>query len=770
MSVHPQGEIAMAKKRLPEQEYRILTKAWPEGVLITDEHGTLTYVNPALEEMFDIPSSVSVGTHFRNYITPASAQNAEAAFLGCAQGKIVRDIELEAIHQDRHVFPIEIIASPILRHGKFQGVRSVVRDITARKGAEEALRRSERQFRSMFENAAIGIAHTALDGRILRVNSRFCEIAGYPCKEILGKTCEEITLTDDWEAEREPLQRLLDGEIEHYVIEKRYRRRDGSPAWVHLTRSIQRDEAGRPEYFILFVTDISQHKHAEEALHASEQRYRKLFEASLAGVYLTKPDGTILTFNDAMMRMLGYDSREELLQRRSTDLYADPEFRKELIRLLQRDGVVPAKEAVLLRKDGSVLYALGHAVLLVDEQTGEPYIQGVAIDITERKQVEEALRELTRTLESKVAQRTAELQRRAQQLQKLMIELLETEDRERRRLGEILHDDLQQELAAAKFHVGRMRDQAKHDASLRTTAAQVEYMLKNAIDKSRSLSHELSPAVMHHGDFTETLRWLANEVQAKHGLAVHVQATGEVHVESEAIKSLLYRAAQELLFNIVKHAGVNEARIHVRQRNQCIGLSVWDRGRGFDPREVGETAGFGLLSIRERVELLKGRMKIESAQGQGSRVSIVVPAAEKLGDKGQKTQDERRPDEGSPSAGRALRVLAADDHEIVREGLISLLREEHTVEIVGEAANGREAVDLASRLKPDVVIMDVSMPIMNGDEATRQIKKHLPNTRVIALSMFEDPDTVERMHAAGAEAYVLKTAPCEELLAAIRGA
>ena len=95
---------------------------------------------------------------------------------------------------------------------------------------------------------------------------------------------------------------------------------------------------------------------AEEALRESEQRYRKLFEANLAGVYLTKPDGTILDFNDAMMRMLGYDSREELFQHRSTDFYADPEFRDELLRLLRKDGIVPAKEAVLRRKDGSVLY------------------------------------------------------------------------------------------------------------------------------------------------------------------------------------------------------------------------------------------------------------------------------------------------------------------------------------------------------------------------------------------------------------------------------
>ena len=113
------------------------------------------------------------------------------------------------------------------------------------------------------------------------------------------------------------------------------------------------------------------------------------------------------------------------------------------------------------------------------------------------------------TLESKVAQRTAQLQQRARQLAKLTLEISETEDRERRRMAEILHDDLQQELAAAKFQVSVLRGRAKSDASLQAIAAGIEKMLKTAIEKSRSLSHELSPAVMHRGDFGETFRWLA---------------------------------------------------------------------------------------------------------------------------------------------------------------------------------------------------------------------------------------------------------------------
>ena len=231
---------------------------------------------------------------------------------------------------------------------------------------------------------------------------------------------------------------------------------------------------------------------------------------------------------------------------------------------------------------------------------------------------------------------------------------------------------------------------------------------------------------------------------------------------------------------MVKHARVKEARIRIRRLGCYVCLSVSDRGRGFDVQEVRQAAGFGLFSIVERVELLGGRMKIKSAKGKGSTFRIVVPDDEEGAGEGkqEKGKGEERmvlPSDvptvvpSSLPHNHRLRVLLADDHKIVRECLISLLSEARDVEVVGEAANGREAINQAYRLEPDVIVMDVAMPLINGDDATRQIKRHLPRTRVIALSMYEEADVKTAMHRAGAESYVLKTAPSEELLAAIRG-
>ncbi len=630
--------------RESEEKYRYIVKTATEGIVMVDADAQVVFANDRWSEIFGYSlEEARQMTHF-DMVFPEDLAQMTERWESRKRG-VKENYEFRFRRKDGSaVWTLIGVAPRLDPEGRFLGTLVMVTDITQRKDAEEALRQSERQFKSTFENAAIGIAHVALDGRILQFNSRFCEIAGYSCEDVLGKTCEQITFADDWKAEKEELQHLLDGEVPHYSIEKRYLRVDGSPVWVNLTRSLQQDEAGKPEYFIVLVEDIS-----------------------------------------------------------------------------------------------------------------------------ERKRAEEALRELTTTLESKVSQRTAELKHRARQLQKLTLDMSETEDRERQRLAEILHDDLQQQLAAAKFHLGLVRSQVKSDPSLRDLTAQIDHMLKDAIEKSRNLSHELSPAALHH-DLAETLGWLASQVQAKHGLVVHVRANGSAHLPSDAIKAFLYRTAQELLFNVVKHARVKEASIHVRQCRRCVCLSVSDRGRGFDPQELPQAAGFGLLSIRERIELLGGRMTIKSAKGNGSRFFIALPA-------GTESQDavgvgpRAYPTSARPGdhGGSPLRVLLADDHEIVRQGLASLLSGEDTIEIVGEAANGREAVDLADQLRPDVVIMDVSMPLMSGDEAARRIKQDLPQTRIISLSMFEDPELREKMYQAGAESYVLKTAPFRELLAAIRG-
>ena len=115
-----------------------------------------------------------------------------------------------------------------------------------------------------------------------------------------------------------------------------------------------------------------------------------------------------------------------------------------------------------------------------------------------------------------------------------------------------------------------------------------------------------------------------------------------------------------------------------------------------------------------------------------------------------------------------IRVLVADDQAAVRSGFAALIASEEEMQVVGEAGNGREAVELAGQLKPDVVVMDVAMPELNGIEATRRLVASAPHTRVIALSMHKDSVYVREILRAGARRYLLKDQIDSDLLAAVR--
>ena len=158
--------------------------------------------------------------------------------------------------EDGSVFPVEIRGQAFWEGGRRFTV-ALARDVTERQRAEAALRESEERFRSTFENAAVGIGHRHLDGRFARVNQKFCAIVGYPRDELLQRTGLVLTHPDDLGAGAELSAPLLRGESPGYTLEKRYVRKDGSVVWVELSVSLKRDAAGKPDYFIWIVQDIS---------------------------------------------------------------------------------------------------------------------------------------------------------------------------------------------------------------------------------------------------------------------------------------------------------------------------------------------------------------------------------------------------------------------------------------------------------------------------------------------------------------------------------
>ena len=220
------------------------------------------------------------------------------------------------------------------------------------------------------------------------------------------------------------------------------------------------------------------------------------------------------------------------------------------------------------------------------------------------------------------------LEQKTLQLRALTAELAQAEQRERRRVAHILHDHLQQLLVGARYGLESLRGQSDAE-SLQSSIQHVDGLLAQCFATCRTLTLELSPPILYEAGLPAALHWLGRWFQDTHGLNVEVSAKEEEGPEQEEIRIVLFQAARELLFNVVKHSGVKQAQVRLSHLpNRRVKLVVSDTGDGFDLAQLalGEmTGGFGLFSLRERLEQLGGRLDVESGPGRGSRFTLIVP-------------------------------------------------------------------------------------------------------------------------------------------------
>ncbi len=281
-------------------------------------------------------------------------------------------------------------------------LEGTVADITERKDAEQALVDSERRFHATFEQAAVGMAQVAPDGRWLLVNARLCAIVGYARDELLARSFQDITHPDDLQRDLDHVRRLLAGEIASYTLEKRYLHKDGSVVWVNLTVALVRRSDGSPDYFVSVVEDISERKRAETLLRDAEERFRELADNVNEVFWVSNPEKTAMLYVSSAYESLWGRSRESL--------YESPRDWFEAVHPDDRDRLYHAfttKQATgdydeiyrIVRPNGAVRWIHDRAYPVRDE-TGTVYrIVGTATDITERKLIEDELRVLSLAVE-----------------------------------------------------------------------------------------------------------------------------------------------------------------------------------------------------------------------------------------------------------------------------------------------------------------------------------------------------------------------------------
>ncbi|MDQ4127910.1 MAG: PAS domain S-box protein [Actinomycetota bacterium] len=474
------------------------------------------------------------------------------------------------------------------------GIREVIlmhEDITERKRAEEALRQSEENFRATFEQAAVGMAQVALDGRWFRVNQKLCEIVGYTAEELRGLTFQDITHPDDLGSDLEHVGRLLAGEIETYSMEKRYFRKDGFIVWINLTASLVRESSGDPRYFVGVIEDITERKRTKEALDQSEELYRTVVEQAAESIFLVDAEtGRVLESNAALQTSLGYTA-SKLKRMTLYDLVAhDRESVDCDIERIMQEGRRSLGERQYRRRDGALADVEVNVSALPYD--GRRVICILAHDVTERKQAE-------RTLE-------------------------EIREAERNRIARELHDSTLQDIVYALQEIqivqvtsGNGGDPALEDAAeaLRRSVeglrdAIFELRLEDAI--GRSLVASLRNLV-------DLNRRMARE---RYELELVVEDEFPSSVSGRTGQELT-RIVQEALTNVRRHAEAGHARVRLGVEGGLAYVEVSDDGRGFDtgsPR-----IGVGQHSMQGRALELGGELEVESEPGRGTRVRFQIP-------------------------------------------------------------------------------------------------------------------------------------------------
>lgn len=410
---------------------------------------------------------------------------------------------------------------------------------------------------------------------------------------------------------------FLEGRIDSFEFEHRVRSPSGEWRWM-LTRGrvVAHDRSGRPTRAVGVHLDITDLKRAQTVARESEERYRTVVESADHTIAVLDENGVFLFVNRHAAERLG-GRPEDFAGRTLGDLFA-PEVAAELLGHIReairtRQGICSETAAVVGGRRR--LYSASYQPLIQAAEDRRAVLL-TAREITEQRRTQQ---ELTRLNEQLTA--------RANQLRALASELTRAEQRERQRVSGILHDRVQQTLAAAKLRLG-MLGALMPAGEGQALAAQVGELLSTAIGAVRTLAVEMSPPVLKDASLTAALGWLADEFWKHHGLQVRVEADPHSDASIDDTRTFLFQAARELLFNVCKHAGVGSAVVRLAVVDGKLELSVADAGAGFDPSDTADrTSGrLGLFGIRERLQALGGSLDIDAAPGRGTRVTLTVPA------------------------------------------------------------------------------------------------------------------------------------------------
>jgi PAS domain S-box-containing protein len=475
-------------------------------------------------------------------------------------------------------------------------------DVTERRQAEDEVRRSERRYRELADMLPEAVFEADATGRLVFVNRAAIRLFGYSRDEIDAGLCLDSLVAgrnDPGDDPNAPARPRSDSRSVEYTA----RRKDGSvfPVMVRVG-PVERD--GAPRGLRGVVVDLTERKRAEEALRASEERYRAVVQDQTEVISRFLPDGTLTFVNDVYCRLFGRAS-DELVGTRwhpVADPVDVPHIEAQLRTLSPARPVVVIENRVTTH-DGRVRWMqfVNRAFYGPDGRVRD--IQSVGRDVTGRKEAEEALRDLAKRLTEAI-------------------------EGERRRVARLVHDELGQNLAALGLDLAQIEasGQSALPEATRARLAEAARLVEETALMARTLVGDLRPRLLEEYGLAAALRSLADDLGARTGIRV-IERIDEVPGPRPdlAIECHLYRIAQEALANAARHASPGCITLTLTHTATSSTVTVSDDGRGFVPGERPAGGGFGLIHMRERATAAGGVLRVDASPGAGTTVSVEVP-------------------------------------------------------------------------------------------------------------------------------------------------
>jgi len=681
------------------------------------------------------------------------------------------------------------------------GLIGIGHDITDRKFTENALQESEERYRNLFETTHEGIWVFDSDEVTTLANGRMAEMLGYKKEEIIGKPITDFMRVEDNNDFISNQGDRRKGRSD--VFERCYIRKDGSELWTMVSATPVFDSEGIYNGSFGMITDITNRKRMIDELQVSEALYRNLVEVLPDGIYKSTDEGIFVDVNPAMVNMLGYDSKEELMAIDiKTQLYFEVEDRDSVILLenKQETGVYRLK-----KKDGSEIWVEDHGWLNFDKKTNILYHEGIMRDISERMHTDLLLKVKTEQIEDqnqKLIVSNTELhaaKERAEESDRLKSAFLANMSHEiRTPMNGILGFA---ELLRMPNLTGNQ--QLEYIDIIKKSGDRMLNIINDIVDISK-IEAGLIEVVNNESNINEQTEFVyaffKPQTEEKGLNLVYKNGLSMAEANLTTDKEKVYAILTNLVKNAIKYTDKgtiefgyilkpieqstatdtisNELEFYVKDTG--IGIpqnrqkAIFDR---FIQADIADTrafqgAGLGLSIARAYVEMLGGRIWVESGEASlhdgkagGSTFCFTIPynpvkKAESAGSAF--IANERTTDQD-----RKLKVLVVEDDEISVMLLMVMLKAFSRKTLIADT--GAEAIEIC-RNNPDIdlVLMDIKMPVMDGYEATRQIRQFNKEVIVIAQTAYGLSGDEEKALAAGCNNYVSKPLDIAEVKSLIQ--